>query len=132
MEHTQKQAPSSTKVLLFRQQGTALLKAAQNAGVLDPEIQREVQKLLDRNAYLEQKLESSKHRIAALRKHADQQHGAIVQYRRMHLEMYEKSRQRLGDPNISRERYTNAIFAAVAFFVTTCVLTLSIILTLLF
>lgn len=127
MEHTTAQAPSTTKVLLFRQQGVPMLKEAQAAGLLAPEINREVQKLIDRNEHLERELKDARRTLRNLRKESEQQRGAIVQYRRMHLEMYDRWKQADKGVNIDREHYITAILAAVSFFITTCVLTLSMI-----
>lgn len=115
MDNIQKQAPSATKVLLFRSQGVDMLKEAMNAGVLMPEVNHQIDQVVAEN-------EKLRDEVSQLRELALKQRACIINYRARRLASYE---QRI----IPEAHYTAAIIAAVSFLATSTVLAVALFMT---
>lgn len=114
------QAPSASKVLLFRSQGKELLREAMTAGVLTPEINRQIESVVAENDRLNAEVEE-------LRALVITQRTSIIAQRARMMERYTAPTP---EPTVPRSKYHAAVLSAVSMLVTTSVLTIAYIATL--
>lgn len=118
---TQQQAPSATKVLLFRSRGAEFLKEAMAAGVLIPEVNQQIQSVVAENERLSAEIEELRDLVIT-------QRTSIISQRARIMERYCTPAP---EPTVPRSRYYAAVLSALSLFITTSVLTITYISTLL-
>lgn len=109
------QTAPAAKVLLFRSHGKELLREAMLSGVLTPEVNAQIEQVLTENARLSEDLRAMRRDYIDTRKALERCRDRLIQYHRRAITVRA----------IPPEKFQIAIYSAILFFVTTCVLTIA-------